>query len=70
MVPIIVLAERNFWPKYTWYNIFQTSFLDSKTLTEEQREELFEKIDKAQDTIGFIVEILSPAYISNSLLRR
>ena len=43
---------------------------DSKTLTEDQREAIFKKIDDADDCIGWIVDVLSPNYISNSMLRR
>ena len=43
---------------------------DSKTLTEEKRDEIFDKIHAATDKIGWIVHILSPNYISNSMLRR
>lgn len=45
-------------------------FADSKTLSEDQREELFKKIADASDRIGWIVDILSPNFISNSMLRR
>ncbi|XP_045189680.2 ribonuclease H2 subunit A-like isoform X2 [Mercenaria mercenaria] len=45
-------------------------FADSKTLTEEQRESIFEKLCGAGELIGWMVEILSPTYISNSMLRR
>lgn len=45
-------------------------FADSKTLTEEQREGIFEKICENLDFMGWMVEILSPAYISRSMLRR
>ncbi|XP_060597317.1 ribonuclease H2 subunit A-like [Ruditapes philippinarum] len=45
-------------------------FADSKTLTEEQRESIFEKLNGAKELIGWMVEILSPTYISNSMLRR
>ncbi|KAL4231037.1 Ribonuclease H2 subunit A [Mactra antiquata] len=45
-------------------------FADSKTLTEEQRESIFEKLNEAKEIIGWMVEILSPTYISNSMLRR
>ena len=44
-------------------------FADSKTLTEEQREGLLEKIE-ASDIIGWVVEVLSPNYLSNAMLRR
>ncbi|XP_050399804.1 ribonuclease H2 subunit A [Patella vulgata] len=43
---------------------------DSKTLSEEQRDSMFEKIHKASDKVGWMVEILPPTYISNSMLRR
>jgi ribonuclease H2 subunit A len=45
-------------------------FADSKTLSEEQRDGLFEKLKNANDTLGWIVDILSPNYISNSMLKR
>lgn len=45
-------------------------FADSKTLSEEQRDELFSKLNAAGDCLGWIVNILSPNYISNSMLRR
>ncbi|XP_025024415.1 ribonuclease H2 subunit A isoform X2 [Python bivittatus] len=44
--------------------------LDSKTLTEAQREELFEKLDAAKDVIGWALHILSPNFISTSMQRR
>jgi ribonuclease H2 subunit A len=44
--------------------------LDSKTLTEEQREEIFSKIADSTDLMGWMVDILSPAFISRSMLRR
>ncbi|KAH9488033.1 Ribonuclease H2 subunit A [Bulinus truncatus] len=43
---------------------------DSKTLTEEQRESLFSKINGSLHMIGWMVEILSPTYISTSMLSR
>ncbi|XP_044309962.1 ribonuclease H2 subunit A [Varanus komodoensis] len=43
---------------------------DSKTLTEIQREELFEKLDDAKDSVGWALHILSPNFISNSMQRR
>ncbi|XP_033632760.1 ribonuclease H2 subunit A-like isoform X1 [Asterias rubens] len=45
-------------------------FADSKTLTEEQRDNLFSKIKQADDFIGFEVEVLSPNFISTAMLRR
>ncbi|KAG8175984.1 hypothetical protein JTE90_010936 [Oedothorax gibbosus] len=43
---------------------------DSKTLTEEKRENLFSVIDEAKDFMGWILEIHSPNVISNSMLQR
>lgn len=44
---------------------------DSKVLKEGQRDELFVKLDSHTDYfVGWIVHILSPEYISNSMLRR
>ena len=43
---------------------------DSKTLTEDQREKLFEKLDSLEDFVGWAVEIISPNSICNSMLRR
>ncbi|XP_064599605.1 ribonuclease H2 subunit A-like [Liolophura sinensis] len=48
----------------------EMGFADSKTLNEEQRDGLFEKIKNATDVMGWMVDILSPAFISNSMLRR
>lgn len=48
----------------------EIGFADSKTLTEEQREDLFKKIADASDRIGWIVDVLSPNFISNAMLRR
>ncbi|GFS18918.1 ribonuclease [Elysia marginata] len=45
-------------------------FADSKTLTEEQRDKIFSEINSSLDLLGWMVEILSPAYISRSMLRR
>ncbi|XP_020627907.1 ribonuclease H2 subunit A-like [Orbicella faveolata] len=43
---------------------------DSKTLTEEQREDLFQIIDENKEFIGWAINILSPNYLSKSMLRR
>jgi len=43
---------------------------DSKTLTEEQREELFKIIDENKEFMGWAINILSPNYLSKSMLRR
>lgn len=45
-------------------------FADSKVLTEEQRDNLFANMNKELDHLGWMVEILSAAYISTSMLRR
>lgn len=46
------------------------NFADSKTLTEEKREDIFEMLNKTENLIGWMIEILSPTFISNSMLRR
>lgn len=43
---------------------------DSKTLTEAERENLFEKLDGAKSYIGWALQILSPNTISTSMLQR
>ena len=43
---------------------------DSKTLTEEQRENLFEKIHENKENIGWSIELISPSYISQCMYRR
>lgn len=43
--------------------------LDSKTLTEKQRSEMFEMINQHED-LGWSACILSPNFISNSMLKR
>ncbi|GFO25809.1 ribonuclease [Plakobranchus ocellatus] len=45
-------------------------FADSKTLTEEQRDTIFADINSSLDILGWMVEILTPTYISSSMLRR
>ncbi|XP_054766033.2 ribonuclease H2 subunit A-like [Lytechinus pictus] len=45
-------------------------FADSKTLNEEQREALMKKIQDASDHMGYKIEILSPNFIANAMLRR
>ncbi|XP_023216522.1 ribonuclease H2 subunit A-like isoform X1 [Centruroides sculpturatus] len=48
----------------------ELKFADSKTLTEENRERLFRIIDENNDFIGWMLEIISPNTISNSMLKR
>ncbi|KAM3926070.1 ribonuclease H2 subunit A [Leptodactylus fuscus] len=43
---------------------------DSKTLSESERERLFEKLDGASDFIGWTLNILSPNVISTSMQQR
>ena len=43
---------------------------DSKVLTEEKREELFGKLEKNSDYIGWAITVLSPRYISTSMFKR
>ncbi|XP_033126426.1 ribonuclease H2 subunit A-like isoform X2 [Anneissia japonica] len=45
-------------------------FADSKTLSEEKREGLFTSIEEAGDLLGFEVEVISPTFISNNMLKR
>ncbi len=44
--------------------------LDSKTLTEAERENLFLKLNKAKDFVGWALQVLSPNIISTSMLQR
>ncbi|XP_013415716.1 ribonuclease H2 subunit A isoform X1 [Lingula anatina] len=48
----------------------EMGFADSKVLNEEQREKLFEKIKNSTEVLGWMIEVLSPNFISNSMLRR
>ncbi|XP_026481676.1 ribonuclease H2 subunit A-like [Ctenocephalides felis] len=46
---------------------------DSKQLTEEKRDAIFDKInieDYAHESMGWAVDVISPNYISNSMLKR
>uniref|UniRef100_A0A7N8X7C3 Ribonuclease n=1 Tax=Mastacembelus armatus TaxID=205130 RepID=A0A7N8X7C3_9TELE len=43
---------------------------DSKTLTETERENLFQKLDEARSYVGWALQILSPNTISTSMLQR
>ena len=49
---------------------FICKLVDSKTLNEEQREELFKTINEHDQILGWITRVLSPNYISNEMLRR
>lgn len=50
-----------------YLNLF---ILDSKVLSEEKREELFAALSSADEVLGWKVQILSPNYISTSMLQR
>lgn len=43
---------------------------DSKTLTEDQRDAIFDKICENHDRMGWAVEVISPNVIANSMYRR
>ncbi|XP_015516018.2 ribonuclease H2 subunit A [Neodiprion lecontei] len=43
---------------------------DSKTLTEDQRDAIFDKICENDDKMGWAVEVISPNVIANSMYRR
>lgn len=43
---------------------------DSKTLTEEKRDDIFSKICESSKKVGWITEVISPNTISNSMLSR
>ncbi|XP_057789308.1 ribonuclease H2 subunit A [Salvia miltiorrhiza] len=45
------------------------SFADSKTLKEEKREELFENL-KADESIGWAVDVIDPRELSDKMLRK
>ncbi len=45
------------------------AFLDSKTLTEAQREYLFEKMNKNTSNVGWMVEVLESDQLSQQMLR-
>lgn len=47
-----------------------TFFSDSKTLTENERERLFSKMEEDGDFVGWALDILSPNLISTSMLGR
>ncbi|CAI4224221.1 unnamed protein product [Auanema sp. JU1783] len=43
---------------------------DSKALTEQKREEIYERMDTEEEYVAFAIRCLSAQYISNSMLRR
>lgn len=52
------------------YNKCFVLLSDSKTLTEAEREALFEKLDEAKSYVGWALQVLSPNTISTSMLQR
>jgi len=44
--------------------------VDSKQLTEDERDKLFDAIQKAVDIVGWTVTVLQPQDISSSMLRK
>lgn len=43
---------------------------DSKALTEEKRDDIFSKLCSSTEIVGWAVDVISPNYISNSMLSR
>ncbi|KAJ8875541.1 hypothetical protein PR048_023436 [Dryococelus australis] len=43
---------------------------DSKSLTEEKREQIFEQLCSQTDSVGWVVEAIAPGTICNSMFRR
>lgn len=54
-------------PKSNEEDLKALGAVDSKTLSEAKREELFELINEKNDFIGWSLEIISPMYISNCM---
>ena len=48
---------------------FMLLLVDSKTLKEEKREELFEKL-KANELIGWAVDVIDPRELSAKMLKK
>lgn len=43
---------------------------DSKTLTDKKREEILETLIKANEFVGWMVDVISPNTICNKMLQR
>lgn len=56
--------------KYSGPVLYTFLLTDSKTLSEAERENLFEKLQESKNYIGWAVKILSPNTISTSMLQR
>lgn len=60
-----------YFPETLASSLSQMKFADSKTLTEETRHKLFESIgSEGFSNLGYVIKIISPNVISNSMLRR
>lgn len=62
-----------YYPKSKEEVLAKMKFADSKALTEATRESLFESIQTKREGfehIGYLIKIISPNMISNSMLRR
>ena len=59
-----------FYPLKLKDEMSKMEFADSKQLTEDQRDKLFEKINGIEEKLGWAINILSPNLISNSMLKR
>ncbi|XP_074603414.1 ribonuclease H2 subunit A [Brevipalpus obovatus] len=60
-----------FYPEHLDKVMKKHHFADSKSLTEERREEIFEKIESDQiDNFGWMAWAISPTFINNSMLKR
>jgi len=51
-------------------NLKALGCVDSKSITEEKRELIFEKLCAETEYIGWAIEAISPNFICNSMLRR
>lgn len=54
---------------FTSLPTFDVLHLDSKTLKEEKREELFEDL-KANESIGWAVDVIDPRELSSKMLNK
>jgi ribonuclease H2 subunit A len=59
-----------FCPKTRIEDLEDLKVADSKVLTEQQREDILGRILRADDFVGWKVKILSPNYLSNSMLQK
>lgn len=59
-----------FYPLKRKDEMSKMEFADSKQLSEDKRDKLFEKMNTIGEKLGWAVNILSPNLISNSMLKR